>query len=165
MTPQQKLWILEMAGEAVSAEHIQPRMAACEAALESGYGTSALARAAYNFFGMKQHVHPVYGSIALPTKEFLGGEWVIEKDIWVKYENAEECFADRMATLIRLRDAYPHYQAALTATDPLIYVREVSQTWSTDPARADKCIAIFQEVWPPSTNREAVQDAATGENG
>jgi len=152
VTPSRRLWVLETTNQALEAKHVHARMAACEAALESDYGTSALARLGFNLFGMKQHTHPVYGTLPLPTREFLNGEWKQEIGQWVKYENLEECFADRMATLMRLRSVYPHYQAALTAPDPETYIAEVSKTWSTDPARAAKVLAIFNEVFPQDSS-------------
>lgn len=161
MNPTQRNWVLQSAGDAAEAKHIFPRMAAAEAALESAYGTSALARLGLNLFGMKQHIHPVYGTLSLPTQEFENGQWVPQVAQWVQYENLQQCFADRMATLERLAPMYPEYQAALTAADPTTYVTEVSKRWSTDPNRAAKVLAIFNEAFPPFSNHEAVQDAVT----
>jgi flagellar protein FlgJ len=122
-------------------------MAACEAAAESGYGTSGLAKRDLNLFGMKQHVHPIYGTENIPTKEFLHGDWVVVEASWVKYPSYEACFDDRMNTLIRLKNTYPAYAHALMATDPFTYVTDVSETWSTDPKRAEKIIQIYHEVF------------------
>lgn len=136
-----------------------PRMAACEAALESDYGTSALARLGLNLFGMKQHVHPTYGTLNLPTKEFLNGEWVPQIAQWVRYDTLQECFADRMATLQRLCQVYPEYEAALTATDPTTYISQVSRRWSTDPGRAGKVMTIYGEAFPPDPPQMGVDEA------
>src|SRR5437868_2889649 len=87
---------------AYEAVHLFPEFAACEAALESGYGTSGLAIADHNLFGMKQHTHPVYGTHNLPTREFIHGGWKSEVAHWVKYPTERDCFIDRMATLKRL---------------------------------------------------------------
>jgi flagellum-specific peptidoglycan hydrolase FlgJ len=123
--------------------HIFPEMAACEAALESGYGRSQLAVQDRNLFGMKQHQHPIYGTHVLPTREFLGDKWVTVSANWITYPNWETCFADRMATLKRLAAIYPHYAAALAAGSATTYVMEVSQSWSTDPERGNKVLAIY----------------------
>lgn len=121
-------------------------MAAAEAALESNYGQSELARDANNLFGMKQHFHPVYQTMTLPTREFEKGEWEkVPGARWVKYPDLASCFADRLSTLKRLAPVYPHYAAALDASDPYGYINEVSATWSTDPLRAAKVIAIYQQ--------------------
>jgi hypothetical protein len=66
---------------------------------------------------------------------------------WVKYQDWEACFVDRMLTLRRLAPNYPHYKAALNAGSGTIFVTEVSQTWSTDPQRANKVLAIYKEFF------------------
>ena len=131
--------------EAIRAQHPFPQMAACEAALESNWGNSELAKGAFNLFGMKQHTHAVYGTMNLPTKEYENGEWISTVAHWVKYPDWATCFADRMATLSRLSSVLPHYAAALAAQDAQTYITEVSKSWSTDPQRATKIWAIYQE--------------------
>jgi len=138
-------WLQSIAKAAADAEHVWPEMAGCEAALESGWGSSALAREGNNLFGMKQHQHPIYGTLMLPTHEVIDGAVVQVNANWVKYESIEECFADRMETLLRLRDTIPHYARALAAPDAVTYVNEVSQSWSTDPERAHKVVAIWSD--------------------
>lgn len=144
MTPQQKLFLDTASLQAEQAGHIFPTMAACEAALESAYGTSWLAKADNNLFGMKQHKIPVYATHVLPTKEFLNGQWVTVNASWVKYPDLAACFADRMATFKRMAPSYPHYAAALAAQDGTTFVTEVSKTWSTDPQRAAKVLSIHK---------------------
>jgi flagellum-specific peptidoglycan hydrolase FlgJ len=141
----QRQFLDQATAEAVKANHPFPRMAACEAALESGFGVSMLAREGKNLFGMKQHAHPIYGTMTLPTREFQGGEWLTVNSGWVVYPDWRACFADRLATLERLSNAYPHYAAALRAPDAQSYIAEVSKTWSTDPDRAKKVLSIYQE--------------------
>lgn len=127
-------------------------MQACEAALESRYGTSGLAKSDNNLFGVKQHTHPVYGTHNLPTREFVGVDkdtdsvkdgWIVVNAAWVSYPDLPACFKDRIDTLIHLRSAYKHYNNALNAKDAVTFVTEVSKTWSTDPQRAAKVIAIY----------------------
>jgi len=154
MTDAQKQFLDKAAAAAQQAAHPFPRMAACEAALESGYGRSGLASEDSNLFGMKQHKHPVYGTVSLPTKEFERGEWIEVTADWVKYPDWSTCFADRLATLERLQTAYPHYAAALRAFDVETYIREVSASWSTDPARANKCLAIYSEYLVGTSSAE-----------
>lgn len=153
MDNNKKEFINKTSRAAEQAGHLFPTMAACEAALESGYGTSGLAIADNNLFGMKQHQHPVYGTHVLPTKEFVGKDkdtsdglqdgWIVVNANWVKYPDLAACFSDRIATLKALSSAYPHYAAALAAKDAVAFVTEVSKTWSSDPKRADKVIAIY----------------------
>jgi flagellum-specific peptidoglycan hydrolase FlgJ len=145
-----KSWIQETASEAQAGNHIWPEYAACEGALESNFGQSELAQKGFNLFGMKVHTHSEYGQlgeIALPTKEFINGEWVTKNAYFIAYPRLADCFTDRMKTLQRLRFAYPHYNNALNAPDGETFVREVSQTWSTDPNRAEKVLSIYGEFF------------------
>jgi flagellum-specific peptidoglycan hydrolase FlgJ len=130
--------------QAINSNCRWPGMAACEAMLESNWGTSDLAQAGNNLFGLKQAEHPEYGTISLPTREFLDEQWVTVTAHFVKYPDIASCFRARMDTLTRLAPAYPHYAAALAATNPIDYVTEVSKSWSTDPARAEKVIEIYR---------------------
>jgi len=141
----QQQFLAKATQEAIRANHPWPRMAACEAALESTWGHSELAMTANNLFGMKQHAHPIYGTMTLPTHECLDGKWMACSANWVKYPDWRGCFADRLATLERLSNVYPHYKAALAAGDAQTYIVEVSKTWSTDPQRAEKVLDLYRE--------------------
>jgi flagellum-specific peptidoglycan hydrolase FlgJ len=143
MNDSQRDFLTRATTEAEKANHLYPQMAAAEAALESNYGLSELARTANNLFGMKQHSHAVYGTMNLPTREFAGGQWVQTVARWVQYPDWRACFCDRLATLERLSNALPHYKAALDAQDARSYVIQVSESWSTDPGWECTCCAMF----------------------
>ena len=146
MNDTQRDFLCKARTEAVKACHPFPVMAACEAALESSWGNSALAKEGNNLFGMKQHAHQVYGTLTLPTREFENGQWVtVASATWVHYPDWASCFADRLATLKRLSSVYVHYRKALDAKDAGEFITEVSQTWSTDPNRAKKVLSIYQD--------------------
>jgi flagellum-specific peptidoglycan hydrolase FlgJ len=145
MNDAQRQFLARAAAEALKANHPFPVMAACEAALESTWGHSQLALEDNNLFGMKQHQHQVYGTITLPTHEYLDGKWVVCSASWVKYPDWRACFADRLATLERLSNVYRHYAEALKANDARTFVTEVSKTWSTDPNRALKVLGVYEE--------------------
>jgi flagellum-specific peptidoglycan hydrolase FlgJ len=145
MTPANKDFLHRAFLAAEAAQHIFPEMAACEAALESGYGHSQSAVQDNNLFGCKQHFHPVYGTHTLPTREVLNGNWVTVTANWISYPDWASCFADRMATLKRLASVYPHYKKALNAASATTYVNEVSQSWATDPERGEHVLAIYDE--------------------
>ncbi|HEY1800100.1 MAG TPA: glucosaminidase domain-containing protein [Terriglobales bacterium] len=155
MNPSQLNFLESAKAAAIKGNHPFPSMAACEAALESAFGESELAKDSNNLFGMKQHAHPVYGTMTLPTREFLLGAWKVVTSQWVKYPDWRACFADRLATLERLSNAYPHYKAALNAPDAETYIAEVSQTWATDPQRGNKVLAIYKEFLGGNQNEPA----------
>lgn len=128
---------------ALASGHIYPKAAACEAVVETNWGTSGLYLKAANIFGMKQHAHPKFGTVNVPTKEFLHGAWVTIDADFVKYPDLAAAFSDRMATLVRLAPVYPHYARALAATTAEEYVTEVSLSWSTGPTRGADCVSIL----------------------
>ncbi len=163
MSESNKQWLDATADAAFDGGHIFPPMAACEMALESGYGTSLLYRVDFNGFGMKKHIHEVYQTVSLPTKEFLGGEWQTVSAGFVRYPDLKACFSDRMNTLRRLSTVYPHYAAALAASDPVTYVTEVSKSWSTDLRRGDKCVKIYEEYISSPNGNDDLQDHESGQ--
>lgn len=153
-------FLLKSAAAARAAGHIFPEYAACEAALESAWGLSRLATEANNLFGQKQAHPPLPGTetLSLPTREFLHGAWISVQARWVRFANWESCFRERMALLQSLAAAWPHYAAALRAASGEEFVAEVSRSWSTDPARAGKVLAIYDAhrgIFARSTGSEA----------
>ncbi len=141
----QSLFLLRAYRAAQAAQHIFPEYAACEAALESGWGHSKLAIEANNLFGQKQSHPPLAGTetLPMPTREYLHDHWTTVLANWTKFPDWNECFAARMALLRRLSQTFPHYQAALKAATGEQYVMAVSQSWSTDPERAGKVLAVY----------------------
>ena len=142
MTPQ--AFLLKASAAARAAQHIFPEYAACEAALESGWGRSLLAQQANNLFGQKQTHPPTGASLSVPTREYLHGAWTTVAAEWIVFPDWESCFRQRMAVLRRLAADYPHYQAALAASTGDAFVAQVSKSWSTDPERAQKVLSVFR---------------------
>lgn len=136
---------------ATQAKHVFPEYAACEVALESGWGKSNLAIKGNNLFGRKQSKVPVFETLELPTHEWQHGEMVPTVAQWVKYPDWPSCFDDRMALLRRLSVAtdkdgqliFPEYLAALNSETGEDFISHVSTTWSTDPDRAKKVLEIY----------------------
>lgn len=141
----QEEFLTKAATAARAAGHLFPEYAACEAALESGWGMSHLAAEANNLFGQKQAHPPLAGTdtVSLPTREYLHGAWVSVQANWVKFADWAACFRERMTLLQSLSAAYPNYKAALGAATGEQFVTEVSKTWSTDPGRAGKVLAVY----------------------
>lgn len=162
MDPLKRDFITRCSVAARMVAHPFPDMAGCEAAHESQkpgvvpFTLSQLALEANNLFGMKAHQHNDFGVVHLPTKEFLSGEWTTVSAAFEKYPTLDDCFEDRYATLRRLSPIYPHYKAALEATDAKTFILEVSRTWSTDPKRALKVIAIYDEYLADKDDNEDV---------
>ncbi|MGA9719316.1 MAG: glucosaminidase domain-containing protein [Acidobacteriaceae bacterium] len=148
-TPLQDSFLRQAAAAARVAGHVFPEYAACEAALESTWGQSRLARQANNLFGQKQSAEAEseiesIGVLVMPTQEFLHGRWVTVMARWARYPDQASCFRARMALLHRLKPSYSAYARALAAATGEAFVEEVSRAWSTDPQRAAKVLAIYR---------------------
>lgn len=145
MASLQEDFLRKAVSAARAAGHIFPEYAACEAALESAWGQSRLATRANNLFGQKQSrtAPPTIQTMSLPTREYLHGTWVTINANWVSFPSWGACFQARMRLLKSASKTYPHYATALAATTGEEFIQQVSQTWSTDPARASKVLAIY----------------------
>jgi flagellum-specific peptidoglycan hydrolase FlgJ len=149
-TTPQDTFLRQASAAARAAGHIFPDYAACEAALESTWGQSRLAREANNLFGQKQSEEApsgiaAAGVLTMPTQEFLHGRWVTVTAHWACFVDQAACFRARMALLLRLEHSYPTYARALAATTGETFIEEVSRAWSTDPQRAQKVLAIYRQ--------------------
>lgn len=151
-TTPQDTFLRQASAAARAAGHIFPDYAACEAALESTWGRSRLAREANNLFGQKQSAESIenpgsegVGTVALPTQEFLNGHWVTVIARWARFPDQAACFRARMALLRRLQHSYLAYARALAAPTGEVFIEEVSRAWSTDPQRAAKVLSIHRQ--------------------
>ena len=143
MTPNEQ-FLIDTTAAAKEAGHIFPAMAACEAALESGWGKSELSTRANNLFGQKAPAGTSPANIlAMDTKEYLNHAWVTVPARWMRYASHADCFKDRMAQLERLRVIYKDYGLALDAKTPEDYIVAVSRRWSTDPQRGAKVLETY----------------------
>ena len=150
MLSPQEYFLRRACDAARAAGHLFPEYAACEAALESGWGQSRLATEANNLFGQKQSHPPLAGTetLTLPTREYLHGAWVSVQAAWVQFPDWDSCFRARMQLLQSLAAAYPNYRDALNATTGEAFVTLVSRSWSTDPDRAGKVLAVYDHHRP-----------------
>lgn len=123
---------------------------ACEAALESDWGTSLIARKANNLFGQKEGFTtdnlPI---IDVGTDEIVHGHVAhLDHAQWPMFPDWKTCFEERMELLKRASV----YHDALAQCDGESFVREVSRHWATDPARADKVMITYR------ANRSLIQE-------
>lgn len=125
---------------AKDAGHIWPEYAACEAALESGWGNSQLARECNNLFGQKSgHTSGQYPQKSIPTHEWSDGHLVPARASWPVFPDWKTSFMERMGLL----NSLSVYQDAISATTGKDFVVKVSAHWATDPDRAAKVLNIY----------------------
>lgn len=137
MTPQED-FLGKAYAAALAAHHPYPEIAACEAALESGWGKSELAVKANNLFGRKVW-RTGQDVLQLPTREFLHGQWVTVTADWLKFATWADCFADR----VHIITTDLRYSQAIQAKTAEEWITELSAVWSTDPERAAKVLATY----------------------
>jgi flagellum-specific peptidoglycan hydrolase FlgJ len=110
-----------------------------QAALESNWGASQLARDAQNYFGIKAHGGRPF--IELPTTEFVAGKALHVTARFTRYVSMEDCFTDRDAIIARV-SVYKEARAAIA--DPEAFARALAKHWATDPAYAEKLLHIYR---------------------
>lgn len=127
---------------------IVPAIAAAQAALESAWGASELAREANNLFGIKAGKTwegPVY---RLPTREFdpEKGWYTVYADFRA-YEDWTACFRD-YGDIIATRPWFKDAAEAAVRGDPEGFLNGLlarpgrEPGWATDPAYKDKVLDI-----------------------
>jgi flagellar protein FlgJ len=141
MTKDEFLFLATAAARNCSTwSNLPPGITVAQAALESAWGQSQLARAAHNYFGIKAHgAHPF---ITLPTREVVRGQSIRTAARFARYASLEECFADRDRLLCT---SHLYADACACAHDPEAFARALAVHWATDPHYAEKLLAVWRE--------------------
>ncbi len=108
-----------------------------QAALESAWGQSKLSCEANNYFGIK-----AYGKrdrVAMPTHEVENGTTKAVTAEFAKFQSMAECFAAR-DQLIATSSLFAEARAC--PADAAAFARAIAKHWATDPAYAEKLLAI-----------------------
>lgn len=126
---------------------ISPPIAAAQAALESAFGKSQLAREGNNLFGVKAGASWQGQTLSLPTKEWSPERgWYETTAVWRKYPNWEESFDDYGDMIGRLSW---YADAVAVCDDPLAYLKALvnrdEPVYATDPAYIEKVWAIVEQ--------------------
>ena len=113
-----------------------------QAALESGWGRSRLAREGKNLFGVKADVSWHGEVLTLNTREFLHGTWVMVPARWRKYADWQGCMDDHAAFLHQNR----RYAPCFVCKTGRAFALAVAQAgYATDPDYATKLIALIDQ--------------------
>ncbi len=121
------------------ASGFPPGVTVAQAALESRWGESQLARDAHNYFGIKAHGN--HQRVAYATYEFIRGRRVRVGAEFARYASMEEGFADRdriIATVACYADA------RACSHHPEAFARALAGHWATDPAYAEKVLRVYR---------------------
>ncbi len=123
-----------------AASGFPPGVTVAQAALESAWGQSQLARRAHNYFGIKAHGKLPWTE--MPTTEVCDGATVKVRAYFARYDSIEACFEDRDRLLARLA---VYAEARACARDPEAFIRALAKHWATDPRYAEKLLALYRE--------------------
>lgn len=129
------------ARESSASSGFPPLITVAQAALESAWAESQLAKVAHNYFGVKAHGTQRW--IAMPTCEFIGGKCRRVVARFARYESMAESFADRDRILSSLAC---YAEARAGAADAEAFARALAKHWATDPDYADKLLEIYREL-------------------
>ena len=111
-----------------------------QAALESAWGESGLAKAGNNLFGIKADSLWRGQTLTMNTKEFIKGQWVMVPALWRKYPSWQASIDDHAAFLKR----NPRYKACFLCTTAQAFAQALVQAgYATDPDYANKLIALM----------------------
>ena len=127
--------------------NLYPSVMMAQAALESGWGQSALSKAPnHNMFGIKGN-HKGQ-SVTMQTSEYSGGRWIRLPQPFRKYPSFAESFEDN-AKVIR---SGPNWNRQLykgvwreNASSYLDATQALTGTYATDPGYAGKLNSIIQK--------------------
>lgn len=112
-----------------------------QAALESAWGESGLAKTGNNLFGIKADSRWRGETLTLNTREFTKGQWVVVSAKWRKYASWQSSIDDH-ANFLRQNPRYEPCFACLTAD---AFARALLKAgYATDPSYADKVISVIQ---------------------
>ncbi|MFM0022207.1 glycoside hydrolase family 73 protein [Paraburkholderia azotifigens] len=133
--------IAPAARASAKATKIPASFVVAQGALESGWGTSALSKQAFNLFGVKADAAWHGDVLMMDTREFLKGQWVTVSAKWRKYPNWQACIDDHAAFLLNNR----RYQAAFAYTSGSTFALAIAAAgYATDPQYGQKVVSIIK---------------------
>ncbi|MFO8156051.1 MAG: flagellar assembly peptidoglycan hydrolase FlgJ [Pseudomonadota bacterium] len=133
----ERLW--PQAKEAADELGVGPEVLLAQAALETGWGRNVAhgedGRNSRNLFNIKSHGDEEGDSVAIQTREFMGGRMVSLRDEFRAYDSYEESFNDYVDFLRE----NPRYREALEAPAQDDFIRGLQDAgYATDPEYAGK---------------------------
>lgn len=123
-----------------------------QAALESGWGQSALARIGNNLFGIKADSLWRGQTLTLNTREFIRGQWLVVPALWRMYPNWQASVEDHAAFL----SGNPRYRNCLVCSTAQTFAVSLAQAgYATDPDYPAKLMRLIEAHRLEAFDREA----------
>lgn len=125
--------------------HVLPSVVVAQAAIESDFGQSDLAKNYHNLFGYKATANET--QVVLPTKEYVNGQWQTIQAPFKVYVNWRQAVVDHGMLMQNGTDWDPTlYHGVTTATNyQTACVALARAGYATDPNYANKLITIIEQ--------------------
>ena len=127
-------------------EGVLPSITAAQAILESGWGSSELAKAPNNnLFGIKDSEDWNGESVTVLTQEYVNGGYITVNAAFRKYASWNDSVVDHAKFFTSTEWRKNNYRKVVNETDYRIAAQELKNTgYATDPGYAGKLISLIE---------------------
>lgn len=138
-------FIMRLSNPAMESQRksgVPASIAIAQAALESAWGESGLAKAGNNLFGIKADSRWRGETLTLNTREYIKGQWLVVPAKWRKYSSWQASIDDHAAFL----KGNPRYQPCFLCQTTEAFARALLKAgYATDPSYADKLLGLIAQ--------------------
>ena len=127
-------------------EGVLPSISAAQAILESGWGSSKLAKAPNNnLFGIKDSEDWNGEIVTVPTQEYVNGEYITVNAAFRKYASWNDSVVDHAKFFTSTEWRKNNYRKVVNETDYRIAAQELKNAgYATDPSYPGKLIRLIE---------------------
>ena len=127
-------------------EGVLPSITAAQAILESGWGSSELAKAPNNnLFGIKDSEDWHGEIVTVPTQEYLNGDYITVNAAFRKYASWNDSVVDHAKFFTSTEWRKDNYRKVVNETDYRIAAQELKNAgYATDPTYPGKLIRLIE---------------------
>ena len=127
-------------------EGVLPSITAAQAILESGWGSSELAKAPNNnLFGIKDSGDWNGEIVTVPTQEYVNGDYIKINAAFRKYTSWNDSVVDHAKFFTSTEWRKNNYRKVVNETDYRIAAQELKNAgYATDPSYAGKLISLIE---------------------
>ncbi|WP_455461693.1 GBS Bsp-like repeat-containing protein [Streptococcus salivarius] len=127
-------------------EGVLPSITAAQAILESGWGSSELAKAPNNnLFGIKDSEDWNGEIVTVPTQEYVNGDYITVNAAFRKYASWNDSVVDHAKFFTSTEWRKNNYRKVVNETDYRIAAQELKNAgYATDPNYAGKLISLIE---------------------
>lgn len=142
---------------------IAPSITGAQAALESGWGSSKLAKPPYNNnFGIKASPDWAGRKISMSTQEYINGKWITINDDFRAYDTLSDSIADHSAFFTNTEWRKNNYREVVGQIDYKKAANALQKAgYATDPGYPQKLINIIEQHNLQSWDQEALRGETT----